>query len=51
LPTELGFTAERLLGDETVWSNTPSVNLLVDQVVKLEDVHDTNGHSVLKRLT
>src|SRR3954447_20449353 len=39
LATELGLTAERLLGDHRVGTRRASVDLVVDEVVELEDVH------------
>ena len=43
LSTELSLTTERLLGDHRVRACRASVNLVVDQVVQLQDVHVSHG--------
>ena len=48
LATELRLTAQRLLGDQAVGAGGAGVDLFVDQVVQLQDVHDTGGHAVLE---
>src|SRR5680860_117436 len=50
LATELGLTAERLLGDHGVRTGRTRVDLVVDQVVELEDVHVTHRHRLRERL-
>src|ERR1700685_2979482 len=42
LSPESGFPTERLLGDERVGADRTRVNLVVDQVMKLEHVHDAD---------
>src|SRR4029079_3137943 len=50
LATELGLTAERLLGDHRVGAGRPCVDLVVDEVVELEDVHVAHRHGLRERL-
>src|SRR6476469_8422337 len=50
LATELGLTAERLLGDHRVRAGGAGVDLVVHQVVELQDVHVAHGHRVRERL-
>src|SRR5689334_23415166 len=50
LATELGLTAERLLGDHRVRAGRARVDLVVDQVVELQDVHVAHGDRVRERL-
>src|SRR4051794_19991951 len=50
LATELGLTAERLLGDHGVRTGRTSVDLVVDEVVELEDVHVADGDGLRERL-
>jgi hypothetical protein len=50
LATELRLTTERLLGDHGVRAGRTSVDLVVDQMRKLEDVHNANGDRVVVRL-
>src|SRR3989344_244405 len=39
LASVLSLTAERLLGDERVWTDRAHVDLVFDHVVKFEDIH------------
>ena len=50
LTAELRLATERLLGDERVRTNRARVDLVVDQVVELEHVHDAHGDLVIERL-
>ena len=50
LAAELRLAAQRLLGDERVRAGRASVDLVVDQVQQLEDVHVADGHLLLERL-
>ena len=50
LAAELGLAAERLLRDERVRPDRARVDLVVDQVVELEHVHDADGDVVVERL-
>ena len=50
LATELGLTAERLLRDHRVRTGRTSVDLVVDQVVQLDDVHVADRDRVRERL-
>src|SRR5216110_2200801 len=50
LAAELRLASERLLGDQRVRPDRAGVNLVVDQVVQLEDVHDADGDVVIERL-
>src|SRR6476620_10285753 len=50
LATELGLTAERLLGDHRVRTRRASVDLVVDEVVELEDVHVADRDGLRERL-
>ncbi|CAB4996766.1 unannotated protein [freshwater metagenome] len=43
LATELSLTTKRLLSDHAVWASGACVNLVVDKVVQLQDVHVTNS--------
>src|SRR3954447_22467889 len=51
LATELRLTTQRLLRDHRVRAGRPSVNLVVDQVVQLEDVHVADRDRVRQWLT
>src|SRR5690606_29901502 len=51
LATKLRFTAERLLGNEAIWPNRTCVNLLINQVVKFQDVHNAYSYAAVKSLT
>src|ERR1700678_3068596 len=51
LATELRLTTERLLGDHRVRAGAAGVDLVVDKVQQLEDVHVTDRGRVLERLT
>src|SRR5258708_14794929 len=51
LSTELRFTAQRLLGDERVRSDRAGVDLVVDQVRKLEHVDVADGYRLLELVT
>src|SRR6476620_4285144 len=50
LATELGLTAERLLGDHRVRTRGASVDLVVDEVVELEEVHVAARDGLRERL-
>ena len=50
LATELGLAAERLLGDHRVRAGGAGVDLVVDQVGELQDVHVADGDLVVVRL-
>ena len=50
LTAELRLTTERLLGDERVRTDRARVDLVVDQVVELEHVHDAHGHFLIEGL-
>ena len=50
LAAELRLAAQRLLGDERVGTGRASVDLVVDEVQELEDVHVSNGHLFGERL-
>ena len=50
LATELGLTAQRLLRDHRVRAGRARVDLVVDQVVQLEDVHVADRDRVRERL-
>ena len=50
LATELRLAAQRLLGDERVGAGRASVDLVVDEVQQLEDVHVADGDVALVRL-
>ena len=50
LATELGLTAQGLLGDKRVRTVGTSVDLIVHEVMQLEVVHDTHGNGVIKGL-
>ena len=51
LPAELRLAAERLLRDERVRPDRARVDLVVDQVVKLEHVHHAHRHFLIEGLT
>src|SRR5256885_8358867 len=46
----LRLAAQRLLGDERVRAGGPGVDLVVDQVQQLQDVHEADCHLLLERL-
>src|SRR3954467_2771214 len=50
LAAELRLAAQGLLGDEGVRTGRAGVDLVVDQVEQLQDVHVADGHLVLERL-
>ena len=50
LAAELRLAAQRLLGDERVGAGGASVDLVVDQVQQLEDVHVADGDLLLEGL-
>ncbi len=50
LAAELRLAAQRLLGDERVGAGRASVDLVVDEVVQLQDVHVADRHLRLERL-
>ena len=50
LAAELRLAAERLLGDHRVRAGRAGVDLVVDQVGQLEDVHVADGDRVVVRL-
>ena len=50
LTAELRLATERLLRDERVRTDRPRVDLVVDQVVELEHVHDAHGDLLIERL-
>ena len=50
LSTELRLTTERLLGDHRVRAGRTRVDLVVDQVVQLQDVHVADRDRVRERL-
>src|SRR5690606_15368954 len=43
LTADLGLAAERLLGNEGVWTDRAHVDLVLHHVVKLQDVHVSDG--------
>src|SRR3546814_13699406 len=43
LATELGFTAQRLLRNQRVWTRRAGVHLVVNQVMQFQIVHITYG--------
>src|SRR3954469_23505349 len=51
LATELGLTAERLLGDHGVRTRRTSVDLVVDEVEQLQNINVSDGDRVLEGLT
>src|SRR5690606_36588542 len=51
LPTELCLTTQRLLRDHRVRAGRASVDLVVDQVVQLQDVHVADRDGLGERLT
>ena len=50
LTAELRLAAERLLRDERVRTDRARVDLVVDQVVELEHVHDAHRHVLIEGL-
>ena len=50
LAAELRLAAQRLLGDERVRAGRARVDLVVDEVEQLEDVHVADGDLLLERL-
>src|SRR4051812_20632404 len=50
LASELGFSAERLLGDERIRSDRTRVNLVVDQMRELEHVDVADADALLEHL-
>ena len=50
LATELRLTTERLLGDHRVRAGGAGVDLVVDQVGQLQDVHVADGDRVVVRV-
>ena len=50
LATELGLTAQRLLRDHRVGAGAARVDLVVDEVVQLEDVHVADRDRLRERL-
>src|SRR5713101_3273758 len=50
LPAELRLAAQRLLGDQGVRPDAARVDLLVDQVVQLEHVHDAHRDVLVEGL-
>ncbi|CSC53631.1 Uncharacterised protein [Vibrio cholerae] len=51
LTTELSFTTQRLLSNQTVRACRTSVHLVVNQVVQFQHVHVTHGNRALKCVT
>jgi hypothetical protein len=49
LAAELRLAAQRLLGDQRVRADRARVDLVVDQVVQLQHVHDAHGDVVVER--
>src|ERR1019366_9095312 len=50
LAAKLGLTAERLLCDERIRTNRASVDLVIDQVGKLEHVNVADGYGLFEHL-
>ena len=50
LPAELRLAAQRLLGDQRVGAGRAGVDLVVDEVQELEDVHVADRHLLGERL-
>src|SRR3954454_15403837 len=50
LATELCLTTQRLLGDHAVWASGAGVDLVVDKVSQLQDVHVANRDRVVVEL-
>ena len=48
LATELSFTAQRLLGNQTVWTGRTGVHFFVNQVVQFQIVHHTDCNLAVK---
>ena len=48
LTAELGFTAERLLSYERVRTGGTCVDLIINEMMELEVVHDTYGYGVVE---
>ena len=51
LAAELRLAAQRLLRHERVRTGRARVDLVVDQMMKLHDVHDADRHFAVERLT
>ena len=51
LTAELSFTTQRLLRNERVRTNGPSMDLLFNQVMEFKHVHNAHRHFVLERIT
>src|SRR6266581_165853 len=51
LAAELGLTAERLLGNQTVRSDGTGMDLVVHQMMKFQDVHYPNSDLMLEGVT
>src|SRR5210317_2150434 len=51
LPTELCLTTQRLLSNQAVGANASSVNLVVNQVMQFEHIHNTDGDFLFKHFT
>ena len=49
LPAELGLAAQGLLRDQRIRSGGPGVDLLLNQVDQLEDVHLAHGDRLIER--
>ena len=49
LATELGFTAQRLLGNQTVRTGRTGVHFFINQVVQFQIVHHTDCYLAVKR--
>src|SRR5581483_1794779 len=51
LATELRLATQRLLSNEGIRPDGPGVDLIVDQVRKLEHIDISHGHFLVKRFT
>ena len=51
LSTELGLTAQGLLGDEGVGARGPGVDLVLDEVYELHHVDGPNGDGLVEGLS
>src|SRR3990167_7178111 len=51
LTAELRLPPQRLLGDKRVGADRPGVNLVIDQVMELHDVHRTDGDRLIERVS
>ena len=51
LSTELRLPTERLLGDEAVRTSRAGVDLVIDEVVELKDVHHPDSDRIIKAST